>query len=196
MSEKSKREPYVSETPMTYGDYAAMPDDGFRYELVNSRLELMSPGPTSVHQFCLEAIRDVIMRSCENDYIIMYAPLDVILSETDVRQPDLLAIHRSRKEIIKLRGVFGAPDLVVEILSRGSVKRDRKEKLDTYSRYAVPEYWLIDPMGGTLEQYLPMDGALRLYEVCEGEATVVSPHLACVAFTMAQVMAQVPNITD
>lgn len=198
MSRDRGQAPYVSETPMTYGDYAGMPDDGYRYELVNMQLEVLEPGPNTTHQTYLSVLYDTMLRTCEDEYFLLFAPLDVILSEKDVRQPDLIAIHRSRMDIVRKPGIFGVPDLVVEILSPGSIKRDRKGKLETYQQYAVPEYWIADPQMGTLEQYLYRDDGLRLHEVFDAKDLdlVTSPGLPCVSFELSRMLKKVPQFSE
>ncbi len=120
----AKKSDLIREQPMTYDDYADLPDDGNRYELVEGFLEMMSPSATTKHQMISIQIQTKIVQSCENEYIILNAPLDVVLSPKEVRQPDLIMIHRSRMHIIKKRNIEGAPDLVVEILSPSSISSE------------------------------------------------------------------------
>src|SRR5690606_34328260 len=108
------RDSNVHEAPVTYEQYAAMPDDGNRYELADGVLELMSPTPTVLHQMVSFAMHAFVESSCRNEFILIASPVDVILSDTEVRQPDLVIIHRSRMSMIRNRGIYGAPDLVVE----------------------------------------------------------------------------------
>lgn len=63
-------------------------------------------------------------------------------------------VHRSREHIIEERAIVGPPDIVVEILSPNSVKRDRKVILESYARFEVHEYWIIDPYNLSIEQYV------------------------------------------
>lgn len=104
---KKTLEEVMKESPVTYEIYAEMPDDGKRYEVIDGMLELMSPGPTAAHQsISLELIHE-LRQGCKTDYLIYVAPLDVILSHTNVVQPDVLMIHRSRRHIVTSRGVEG-----------------------------------------------------------------------------------------
>ena len=193
---KSKRQPYVSEQPMSYDDYARLPNDGFRYELVDSKLELMSPAPSTIHQIYSAVLLDALKHTCSSEYLILFAPIDVIFSEANVRQPDLVMIHKNRIDIVKVRGIFGTPDLVVEILSPGTFQRDRKDKLETYAKYCVPEYWVVDSLNGTLEQFVSVNGHLKLSNVYEGNELVSSTHLPCVSFTMADIVRQIPKLSE
>jgi Uma2 family endonuclease len=194
---KKKLTEIIRESYVTYDDYANMPDDGNRYEIANGRLELMSPGPNGLHQVISKAISDTISQSCSHDYVILTAPFDVILSETEVRQPDLIIVHRSRKSIIARRGIEGSPDVVVEILSPSTRKRDKLDKIKAYAKYGVPEYWIVDPDSYTLELYLLQDsGRYELADLFEADEPVVSPRLTCLAFTMNDIIAVVKDTLD
>lgn len=175
----------VKEQPATYDMYAAMPDDGHRYEIIDGVMEMMSPGPSTSHQSICRDLMFILMQSCKTDYIIFTSPIDVILSQTNVVQPDVLMIHRSRSHIVSKRGIEGAPDLVVEILSPGSRRRDKRLKMRAYEAHGVPEYWIIDPDARTLEQYvLSIDDGYQLCDVFEGDDKVASDKLPCVSFSI------------
>src|SRR5690554_5285381 len=122
----------IREHGWTYEDYAAL-DDGNRYELVDGRLELMSRGPSVSHQWISSEMQFIIKQSCNEEFVILVSPIDLILSEREVRQPDLLLVHRSRLHILKKHGIVGVPDLVVEILSPSTIKRDKIDKSRTYA---------------------------------------------------------------
>jgi Uma2 family endonuclease len=81
---------------------------------------------------------------------LLVAPSDVRLFEHTVCQPDLLLIHRDRREIVQ-HHTIGTPDLAVEILSKSSLRRDRALKLEIYARAGLPEYWIVDPKARSLE---------------------------------------------
>ncbi len=79
---------------------------------------------------------------------LLCAPVNVYLDDYNVPQPDVLFISSERQTIINADGIFGAPDLVVEIISPTSAARDRVEKLKLYERFGVKEYWLIELLSG------------------------------------------------
>lgn len=186
---KSRKEkPIIREQQATYEDYASLADEGQRYELADGVLELMSPAPTPRHQAITSEIRDRLSDRCRVDYFILLSPIDLILSYTEIRQPDLVMVHRDRINIITKRGIEGIPDLVVEVLSEHSIKRDRQHKLNTYARYEIPEYWIVDPAHEALEQYIWSDGIYQLHNVYVDEETVLSNRLPCVEFTMKTIM--------
>lgn len=191
----SKKKGFLKETNLTYDDYASM-DDQNRYELVNGQLELMSPAPTTIHQMILIALNEQFLINCKSDYFILFAPIDVILSKNEVRQPDITLINRERVDILTMRGIEGAPDLVVEILSPSSLKRDKIDKLLTYAQYKIPEYWIVDPTSGILEQFVIVGDRYELINVFQGEETVTSPNITCVAFTMKTILDEIPNLQN
>lgn len=190
---KQGKKSIIRETPQTYDDYAKL-DDGNRYELASGRLELMSPAPSVHHQMVSAQIQKRLMQSCEDEYLILDAPVDVILDKYEVRQPDLVIIHRSRMHIVSRRGVIGAPDLVVEILSPSTLRRDKIDKIKVYALYGIPEYWLVDPFIGALEQYILNDKVYELAEIYTEDEHVSSSLVSCASFTMRDIMNQIPDL--
>lgn len=186
----------VREERMTYDDYAGMPDDGMRYELASGRLEAMTPAPQPRHQMMLQKLLQAIEDTCSHDYIVLIAPVDVILSNLEVRQPDLLMLHKSRLTLLTNRGIEGPPDLVAEVLSPGSIKRDREDKLKVYAHYGVSEYWIVDMNNGSLEQYVLDQGAYTLAEVYVDDTPVRSNVAACVNFSIKDTLDAIPKIPD
>lgn len=145
--------------PYTYDDYCTLPEDmSRRYELFHGDL-YMVPAPTTRHQRVLRRLLGIIDRHVTAMELgeIFVAPVDVILGQGDARevaQPDIVFIAEARRELIKLHGIEGAPDLAVEILSPGTEGRDRGYKLKMYARYGVREYWIVDPEAQTVDVYL------------------------------------------
>jgi Uma2 family endonuclease len=185
----------VKEDKVTYEDYASL-DDGNRYELANGVLELMSPGPSVPHQIISAEILKRMAGTCDADYLILSALVDLILSAVEVRQPDLMMIHRSRLGIVSHRGVEGPPDLVVEILSPSTLRRDKLDKSRSYAQYGIPEYWIVDPGLGALERYELNGEAYLLSEIFTAEMTVQSNHIPCVSFTMGDILSRVPDLSN
>lgn len=192
---KHNKKDIKKESNFTYDDYASI-NDGNRYELVKGQLELMSPSPSTIHQLILSELDFLISLTCKTDYFILFAPIDLILSKNEVRQPDLILISRQRIDILTKRGVEGSPDLVVEILSPNSLKRDRIDKLKTYEQYEIPEYWIIDPTHQTLEQYHLVEGKYETLNVFQNDESVKSPTIKCISFTMKQLMGNLPKLKD
>jgi Uma2 family endonuclease len=192
MNEKNKAADQVKEQLVTYEIYAAMPDDGQRYEIVDGRMELMSPAPSTNHQAISGELGFILKQSCKSEYVIYYAPLDVILSQTNVLQPDIIMIHRNRLHIVTARGIEGAPDLVVEILSPGSRKRDKVTKMRKYAQHGINEYWIVDSIARILEQYQLIDnGIYELRNLFEGNDIVTSDKLSCVSFVIDDIFKEI-----
>jgi Uma2 family endonuclease len=145
----------------TYADYLRLPDDGPRYEILEG-MRVRAPSPLTRHQIVshnLVLALGVFVRDRRLGRVLD-APCDVILADDIVLQPDILFIGRDRGSIIERRGIFGAPDLVIEILSQYSVKRDTVRKLDLYGRHRVREYWIVDPDADRIEVFTLEGGAL------------------------------------
>ncbi|OZU88189.1 hypothetical protein CIL03_13800 [Virgibacillus indicus] len=180
---KTDKKPLIKETGWSVDDYYQLPEDGNQYEIINGQLDL-KPSPTTTHQRVCHRFVQTLTDSCDNDYIIMHAPIDVILSDNETRQPDILMIHHSREHIIEEHAVVGPPDLVIEILSPNSAKRDRIMKKNSYASFGVSEYWIVDHKNQFIEQYvLAADGQpYELVNVFEAADVVCSEHIPCVAF--------------
>ena len=115
------------------------------------------------------------------------APYDVVLSNHDVAQPDILFVSNSRSSIVTEANIQGAPDLVVEILSPGTATYDRGYKQALYSRHGVREYWLVDPDAETVEVLAEGEQALRLYATHRRGESLTSPLFAGLAIDLEQV---------
>jgi Uma2 family endonuclease len=132
---------------MTYVDLVrCTPKDSWGYEIYEGEL-IVADSPEVRHQRIVSRLNDLLKAGIERQGLgeVLFAPLDVILDETTVFQPDLLAVHHSRHKIIGEAAVWGAPDLVVEVASKTSEKHDRVRKLPLYLRFGVGEVWLVDP---------------------------------------------------
>ncbi|MGH7898466.1 MAG: Uma2 family endonuclease, partial [Candidatus Binatia bacterium] len=128
--------------PLTYEDYAELPDDGKQYEILDGEL-FVSPAPVPRHQRVsrnLLRVLDDHVRGHELGEVLV-SPIDVILAPTTIAQPDLLFIRTGRGAIVTERAVEGPPDLVIEILSPSSNRKDRTTKAAVYARFGVAHYW-------------------------------------------------------
>ncbi len=132
-------------TGLTYADYLKTSDDE-RYELLNGEL-VMPPAPLTGHQMISIALASRLYLYVNERGLgtVVTAPTDVVLSDTDVVQPDVLFVSSQRSHILTRENVRGAPDLVVEILSPATAERDRRVKRDLYAQHGVKEYWMVDP---------------------------------------------------
>ena len=161
----------------TYQDYAALPDDGKRYEIHDGELSPL-PTPTSLHQIVLGNLAMALMTHVEsrNLGLVMLSPLNVIPSdrpnETTILQPDILFLDRERLSLISERAIEGAPTLAIEILSPSTAATDRGRKRELYARYAVPYLWFVDPDRRELEAHALDSGGYRLAGRASGTGPV------------------------
>ena len=136
----------ITAPPQTIEDLHAMPDDGLRYELIEGVI-VVSPAPILAHQDVSKRLLQLVMpyETVHNLGWVYYAPTEVRLSPMTAVQPDLLFVSRARASVLRPTHVEGAPDLVVEILSPSTRRRDLVDKLAVYEAAGVREYWLADP---------------------------------------------------
>ena len=139
---------------LRYEDYAALPADGRRYEVHEGELSV-TPAPTPQHQLVsrnLFRVLDSHVRATQAGEML-FAPIDVILTETSIVQPDLVYLERNRLGAMSRRGIEGPPTLVVEVLSPSTAVIDRRTKHQLYARYGVRYFWLVDPEARTIEAF-------------------------------------------
>ncbi len=146
---------------LTYSDYLLLPEDR-RYQLFDGDL-FMTPAPTTSHQRISRNIEFLLHMHVSERGLgeILDAPCDVVLSQVDVVQPDILFVSRERASIVREAGLFGAPDLVVEILSPATVARDREVKPKLYARHGTRELWIVDPEARTIEVHVNQGEGFR-----------------------------------
>lgn len=142
---------------LTYDDLVAMfPDeDGVRRELVNGEL-FVTPSPFTRHQRLVRRLAISLGNHLDlhpEQGEVFAAPLDVVMTPFDVVEPDLLVVLGDQSEILTEKNVRGAPGLVIEVLSRGTQKRDETLKRNLFDREGVREYWLVDPKRNQIAMY-------------------------------------------
>ena len=142
----------MTRTILTYADYAALPDDGRRYELHAGELS-MTPAPGTRHQVALARLFDILLHHVDSRGLglVLFAPLDCILSDTTVLQPDIVFVDTQYLSRISERGIEGAPTLAVEVSSPSTERIDREAKLEFYARHGVANYWIVDPAAREIE---------------------------------------------
>jgi Uma2 family endonuclease len=140
--------------PLTYSDYAALPDDGRRYELHQGELSVI-PAPGTRHQGAVVVLTALLHEHVRSRGLgkVFVAPTDCILSNVTVIQPDVFYIATDRLAIISERGIEGAPTLAVEVLSPSTAHLDRDRKMKLYAEHSVPYYWIADPESRSVEAY-------------------------------------------
>jgi Uma2 family endonuclease len=177
--EKMKANP--ARVKLTYDDFLLFPDDGKRHELIDGE-HYVTPSPNIRHQTILGNLYFLIRTWLEQHPVgrAFMAPLDVVFTQFDVVEPDLLFVSRIRAaDILTAKHVTGAPDIVVEIGSPSTRKRDETIKRRLYERSGVSEYWVVDPDLEVVRVYRNRDGRFDRPVELRADAgdVVASPHL-------------------
>ena len=148
---------------LTYDDFVLFPDDGTRHELIDGE-HYVTPSPNIRHQRISGKLHLLIGNWLEANPIgqLFYAPLDVVFSNFDIVEPDLIYMSNARAaEILTDKHVSGVPELVIEIGSRGTRKRDETVKRRLYDRVGVEEYWIVDPAIDSIRVFRRAVGAFE-----------------------------------
>ncbi|HEX6749990.1 MAG TPA: Uma2 family endonuclease [Longimicrobium sp.] len=142
--------------PWTYEEFARLPDDGQRYEVIGGVL-YVSPAPQPLHQEISARLFELLRPFARKNGLgrVLSAPIDVLFGDGDYMEPDLVFIRAGRRGVYTKRGLESAPDLVVEVISPTTGLRDRSIKRERYAHFGVPEYWIVDPSAERIEVYRP-----------------------------------------
>ena len=161
----------------TYKDYLNTPEDK-RYELLDGELVTIR-APGELHQSISAQLGWRLVQFASENSLgrVYHAPFDVVLSDTDVVQPDLLFVSNERGHIITPENIQGVPDLVIEILSSSTATRDRTFKRTLYARHGVNEYWMVDTTKKTITVLLLGDRGFEVVDIYGEGETLTSPTL-------------------
>jgi len=180
MAGSDERQTARAAVKLTYDDFVHFPDDRKRHELIDGE-HYVTPSPNIGHQRILGNLYLLIGNWLEDHPIgiAFLAPLDVVFSHFDVVEPDLLYLSNERAaQVITPIHVRGVPELVVEIASKGTRKRDETIKLRLYERMGVSEYWVIDPASDMVRVYRREgDGLGRPHELSREASDVLTTSL-------------------
>ena len=167
---------------VTYTDLEQAAEDGRRYELYDGEVFVV-PAPVPRHQVVQQLIAEAFRRhvSAHGGFSVD-SPIDIVFSEHDVLQPDVVLFTAERAHLVDLdRVIRDSPDLCVEILSPSTEATDRGRKMQMFARYGVREYWIVDPSARTIEVYARRENAYALIQrTGQGDvvASLVLPDLA------------------
>jgi Uma2 family endonuclease len=173
---------------LSFADLERMPEDGRRYELYDGEPSEV-PSPIPRHQrvalHLMELLREYERRA---GGLVFVSPLDVVLDEHNVVQPDVVYFGPDRAPAIDLsRPVRIRPDLAVEVLSPGTEATDRGWKLRLLARFGVPEYWIVDSDSEAIEVHVLARRTYQLAHVHRRGETLTSPTLPDLTFAAARV---------
>ena len=167
----------ATSTKLTYEDYCLLPDDGRRHEIIDGE-HYVNPAPNVRHQRIVRRLLMTLATFAEERNLgeVFCSPIDVVLSENNVVQPDVLFI---RNDAGRADGAFVemTPDLVVEVLSVSNRRHDEVRKRKLYDQFNVQEYWIVDPEDEVINVYRRQTVGLTLVEKVEMNGKLTSPLL-------------------
>ena len=175
---------------LTYADLREMPDDRNRYEILEGDL-VVTPAPNTSHQGASMGLTMVLGSHIRERKLgkLFAASTDVILSDITVVEPDLLFVSRERLAIVESAAIRGAPDLVVEILSPTTVRRDREAKRQIYPLHGIPNYWIVDPVERRIEAHVLSGSDYVLSAQASGEESFRAPPFPELTIPLSEVWA-------
>jgi Uma2 family endonuclease len=173
----------------TEDDYFSLPETNTIVELSEGRL-IISPSPTSQHQRVLGNLFVIIKVYAQSKKLgeAVMSPMDVRLYDGVVRQPDIAFMGNKHLDRI-IEKMWGVPDLVMEILSKGTAKEDKEEKFKEYQRAGVPEYWIVDPFKQNIIIYTLKNGIYELFGKWETGESAKSKLLKGFEVSIDEIMA-------
>jgi Uma2 family endonuclease len=161
---------------MTAEEYAQLPQTTPSSELINGELIEM-PTPFYIHQQVIMNLIILLQMLRERGHLVV-SPADVYFDDYNVLQPDLFWVDKDNPNCQLSEGYWrGAPDLVIEVLSKSTSKRDRGVKFKLYEHYGVKEYWIVDPTEQNLQVWQSIEGVFRLFDVLDATQVLASPLL-------------------
>jgi len=148
---------------LTYRDFEALPADGRRYELHDGEL-VVTAAPGVPHQRLVGRLFRLLQQHVEEHQLgeVFVSPIDCILSDTTVVEPDLVYVESASSSRVSLRGIEEPPTLAVEILSSSTARIDRGAKLQLYARHGISYYWIVDPDERRIEAYALAEGVFHV----------------------------------
>jgi Uma2 family endonuclease len=171
---------------VSFADLERAPEDGLRYELYDGEVFVV-PAPLPRHQVVQHLIADMLRDyAAEHGGFAVASPIDIVFSDYDVLQPDVVFFTATRAHLVDLdRVIRNPPDLCVEVISPSTQDRDRGRKMQMFARFGVPEYWIVEPRARRLEVYRLERDAYALFADMSGEGVLESPTIAGLTFSLA-----------
>jgi Uma2 family endonuclease len=161
----------LASTTLSYAAYAEIPADGQRWEFLDGEV-FVTPAPSPLHQYAVQELWHFLrsnLAAFGNDALAFVSPIDVILNDAEIVQPDVVV---ARRDQVSGRGVEGAPPLLVEVVSPTRPSLDRDVKARRYAANGVERFWLVDPIAHTIECLRLVDGRYQVTTTGSGTTTV------------------------
>ncbi len=173
---------------VSYADLERWPEDGRRYELYDGEVRVV-PSPLPLHQVVAFRLAELLSDfAAARGGLMLMSPVDIIFSEHDVIQPDVVFFQASRRHLVRLDApIRHHPDIAVEVLSPSTRGIDRGQKMELFARYGVPEYWIVDPAERHIEVHALEGDAYRVAQIASGAEVVRSVVLPELVFVAAMV---------
>ena len=186
-----------SRTGMTGADYLAITPPshrGRRFQLIEGGLIEMA-GPSEPHQVFIGELYFAarLQIGAPGAYEIRLSPFDVAFDAANTFQPDLLFVSNARRQIFDGHGITGAPDVVVEVLSESTRRRDLTVKMPVYGRCGVREMWVADLDARTVSKYAGDGAMLELVRVYQADDTLHSDAMPGVAIELGPIFASIAD---
>jgi Uma2 family endonuclease len=181
----------ATSTKLTYDDYVKLPDDGKRYEIIDGEL-FVNPAPVPTHQFIIANINAAFKNyGRSHGGRVAGAPIDVVLADDRIVQPDVIFIKADRFSIIGPKNIQGPPHIAVEVLSDSTRRYDEIKKRKLYESAGVDEYWVVDPELELVKIYRAKDREYtKAAEInTEDGGDITSPLLPGFSLPIAEVFA-------
>jgi Uma2 family endonuclease len=171
---------------ISFADLERAPEDGHRYELYDGEVFVV-PAPLPRHQVVQHLIAEMLRDYATNrGGFAVPSPIDIVFSDYDVLQPDVVFFTADRRHLVDLdRVIRHPPDLCVEVISPSTQATDRGRKMQMFARFGVPEYWIVDPRARRIEVYRLDRVSYTLLADLSGAGVIESPTLAGLAFSLA-----------
>jgi Uma2 family endonuclease len=161
---------------MTAEEYSQLPQTTPPSELIDGEL-IQMPTPFYIHQQIIMNLIVLLQLLRERGHLVV-SPADVYFDDYNVLQPDLFWVDQENPYCQLIAGYWrGAPDLVIEVLSKSTSKRDRGVKFKLYEHFGVKEYWIVDPTEQSVQVWQSIEGVFRLFDVLDATQAFTSPLL-------------------
>jgi Uma2 family endonuclease len=178
---------------VSYADLQGAPEDGRRYELYDGEVFVV-PAPIPLHQLIAHRFANLLQAyQGARGGLVFLSPIDIVFSDLDVLQPDVVFFRGGREKLIDLRAPIRAvPDLVAEVLSPSTATTDRGRKMQMFARYGVLEYWLVDPESGIVEICWLVGGNYALAQTASGSDSACSTIFPEFSFSVSALFGPIP----
>jgi Uma2 family endonuclease len=173
----------LASTPLSYAAYAEIPADGQRWEFLDGEV-FVTPAPSPAHQFAVQRLCRFLedhLAAFGDDAIAFVSPIDVILNDREIVQPDVVVARRGQ---VSGRGIEGAPPLLVEVVSPTRPSLDREVKARRYAANGVERFWLVDPVARTVECFRLVGAQYQGTAAASGNGTLELADLPGVALPL------------